>query len=274
MTKQSLFTRTAARLGWTRSSYILLSAFTAVVLLILVVWWPLARDYLATADPARPLWTQLDPLLIGLFAVMSLLIMARADLRADALIVFVGLAGGLVIESWGTQTHLWTYYTNERPPLWIVPAWPIASLAIDRLYRMLNRALPASLPGLFPVLYWILFPAFYLLLLAFVRPTLDKSLTLAALLLCALLVLTPADCRAATVTFLAGTGLGYFLELWGTTRACWTYYTFETPSLFAVLAHGMAAAAFWRTALLFKYLLQWSTSPTTPSSSSTKTAPS
>jgi hypothetical protein len=42
--------------------------------------------------------------------------------------------------------------------------------------------------------------------------------------------------------------LGYFLELWGTTRQCWTYYTFETPPLFAVLAHGMAAVAFWRVA--------------------------
>jgi hypothetical protein len=48
--------------------------------------------------------------------------------------------------------------------------------------------------------------------------------------------------------------LGYFLELWGTTRECWTYYTFQTPPLFAVLAHGMAAVAFWRTGLLVKML--------------------
>jgi hypothetical protein len=271
---KSSLSRAATLLGWNRSSYLLLSAFTAVILLILVVWWPLARDYLATADPSRPLWAQLDWLLLAIFAAMSLLIMVRADLKADALIVLVGLAGGLVIESWGTQTHIWTYYTNERPPLWIIPAWPIASLAIDRLYRLLNRALPASLPGLFPVLYWILFPTFYLLLIAFVYPTLDKSLTLAALLLCSLLILTPTDYRAATLTFIAGTGLGYFLELWGTTRACWTYYTFETPPLFAVLAHGLAAVAFWRTALLFKPIHSWLTSLPTPSSSSTKTAPS
>ena len=47
-------------------------------------------------------------------------------------------------------------------------------------------------------------------------------------------------------------GLGYFLELWGTTRACWTYYTLETPPLFAVLAHGLAAVAFWRARLIFE----------------------
>ena len=54
------------------------------------------------------------------------------------------------------------------------------------------------------------------------------------------------------LTFAAGAGLGYFLERWGTTRECWTYYTLQTPPLFAVLAHGMAAVAFWRTALLLK----------------------
>jgi hypothetical protein len=80
----------------------------------------------------------------------------------------------------------------------------------------------------------------------------DKSLTSAALALCILLTLTPGDERGAVLTFLAGAGLGYFLERWGTTRACWTYYTAATPPLFAVLAHGMAALAFWRTAALVR----------------------
>jgi hypothetical protein len=240
-----------ARLGWTRSSYLLLSAFVATLFVIVVVWWPLVVDYFATADPARPLWAQLDWLLFGIFAAMSLLIMSGADLKADALIVAVGLAGGLVIESWGTQTNLWTYYTLERPPLWIIPAWPIASLAIDRLYRLLHRLLPDHRLS-FVQLYWIILPAFYLLMLYFVWPTLNKSFTLIALGLCAALILTPTDHRGAVLTFAAGTGLGYFLERWGTTRECWTYYTRETPPLFAVVAHGMAAVAFWRTGLLMK----------------------
>jgi hypothetical protein len=187
---------------------------------------------------------------------MTLLIMARADLKADALIVGVGFAGGLVIESWGTQTHLWTYFTLERPPLWIIPAWPIAGLSIDRLYRFVNRSLPAGRhAALFKIVYWVLFPTFYGLMLVFVRPTLDKSLTQAALVLCAFLILTPTDHRAAVLTFAAGSALGYFLELWGTTRQCWVYYTLETPPLFAVLAHGMAAVAFWRAALAFRLLI-------------------
>lgn len=259
LNKFPFWKRLGAALSWTRSSYILMSLFAATVLLIIVVWRPLAEEYLASLDWSRPWWTQLDWLLIGDFMAMSLLIMAGADLKADALIVFVGLAGGLVIESWGTQTNLWRYYTAERPPLWIIPAWPIASLSIDRLVRLLHTTfeawqLPVNTQRVWKVVYGLTFAAFYGLMLAFVWPTLDKSFTLAALALCIGLIATPTDYRLAVLTFVAGSALGYFLELWGTTRMCWTYYTRQTPPLFAVLAHGMAAVAFWRAGLLIRQL--------------------
>jgi hypothetical protein len=254
----SLSPRTLARrLGWTSHSGVLLGGFLLTVFLIAYVWWPLAEAVLAYVDWDGPWWLYMDWLLIGIFLFMSLTIIAHADLRPDARIVFVGALGGLTIESWGTQTELWTYYTLERPPLWIIPAWPIASLSIDRLTRLLAwladrtaRILPVP-PGLgFGTLYWPAFAGFYALMLAFTAPTFDKPFTLAALALCALLILTPGDRRIAVLTFAAGAGLGYFLELWGTTRQCWTYYTMQTPPLFAVLAHGMAAVAFWRAGLL------------------------
>ena len=110
------------RLGWTRASYYLMSGFILIIALILYVWWPLVVEYWATYNPDYPFWVQFDWLLLGIFAFMSLQIMAKADLKADLPIILIGLAGGLVIESWGTQTELWTYYTYERPPLWIIPA--------------------------------------------------------------------------------------------------------------------------------------------------------
>src|SRR5512138_2064727 len=129
---------------WTRSSTILLSASFTVIFLIIYVWWPLAEEVLSFIDWRGPWWLYLDWLLIGLFVFMSLTIVARADLRRDALIIFIATIGGLVIEAWGTQTNLWFYYTNERPPLWIVPAWPIATLSIDRITRLLDYLLAAS----------------------------------------------------------------------------------------------------------------------------------
>jgi len=270
--RPSLFRRALALFGWTRSSSVLLGGFFLLCGLIVYIWWPLAQEALAYVNWSGPWWLYMDWLLLGLFAFMSLTIMARANLGRDALIVFVGMCGGLVIESWGTQTNLWHYFTAERPPLWIIPAWPIASLSIDRITRILNwgvkrlntkdtmglkgKTLETFVPFVFKFFYWAIFIGFYGLMLYFVAPTFGKSYTVMALLLVALLTLTPTDHRYAVLTFLAGAGLGYFLELWGTTRQCWTYYTFQTPPFFAVLAHGMAAVAFWRAGLVVKMVLE------------------
>ena len=248
---------------WTRDSSILLGGFFVTIFLILYIWWPLAEEVLSYIDWNGPWWLYMDWLLLGVFLFMSITIVARANLKTDVLIVFVGICGGLAIESWGTQTNLWHYYTAERPPLWIIPAWPIASLSIDRITRLLNwmieqvtkRTKLSVHSSLFNALYWITFASFLILMLVFVSPTFDKSYTILSIILCVLLILTPTDYRFALLTFVAGAGLGYFLELWGTTRECWTYYTFQKPPLFAVLAHGMAAVAFWRAGLLVKMIL-------------------
>ncbi len=255
-------------LGWNRLSYAFFGAFCLLALTIGYFWWPLLQEYLATYDPAYPWYVQFDWLLLGIFTFMTLTLMSYPDLKRDGLIVGVGLVGGLAIEAWGTQTHLWTYYTNERPPLWIIPAWPIASLTIERLvmglawilkeaeggrWKTEREALPRLPSSVFRLLYWPVFIGFVALMVWFVWPTIDKSLTGVALAVTAAITLTPTDYRRAVLTFAAGTGLGYFLELWGTTRACWMYYTGETPPVFAVLAHGLAAVAFWRAALLVKW---------------------
>ena len=245
---------------WTRDSSVLLGGFLVTIFLIVYIWWPLAEEYLAYIDWNGPWWLYMDWLLLGVFLFMSITIVARANLKTDILIVFVGICGGLAIESWGTQTNLWHYYTAERPPLWIIPAWPIASLSIDRITRFLNQLFELATKrtkstfdySLVTALYWLIFASFLTLMLVFVSPTFDKSYTWLSLAMCVLLIITPADHRFALLTFIAGTGLGYFLELWGTTRECWTYYTNETPPFFAVLAHGMAAVAFWRAGLLVK----------------------
>jgi hypothetical protein len=246
---------------WTRDSSVLLGGFSAAILLIVYIWRPLAEEYLRYVDWDGEWWLYMDWLLLEIFLFMSVAIVARANLKTDALIVFVGIFGGLAIESWGTQTNLWFYYTSERPPLWIIPAWPIASLSIDRITRLLDFltakiAKKREEDKVFKVFYWLTFASFLSLMLVFVAPTFDKSFTWLSLGLCVLLILTSTDHRFALLTFIAGLGLGYYLELWGTTRECWTYYTYQTPPLFAVLAHGMAAVAFWRAGLLIRLTLE------------------
>jgi len=246
-------------LGWNRSSYTLMSVFALTLFLLGYVWWPLAEEYLSYIPWDGEWWRYMDWLLIGIFLFMSFMIMAHANLKQDAKIVLIGFIGGLVIESWGTQTNIWHYYTNERPPLWIIPAWPIASLTIDRMVRFLTRdgrrmtvsvfRLPSSV---WQTAYWFTFLTYFALFIAYIAPTFDtdvpigNSFTLIATGLVIFFILTPTDYRIATLTFLAGSALGYSLEVWGTTRECWIYYTLETPPLFAILSHGMAAVAFWR----------------------------
>jgi len=258
----SIIRRVFALFGWTNASNVLLGGFFLIVFLIAYIWWPLAEQVIAYVDWGGQWWLYFDWLLVGIFLFMTLTIITHADLHRDLLIVFVGMCGGLVIEAWGTQTNLWHYFTAERPPLWIIPAWPMASLSIDRITRLLNWGIEKvnikpkeANPLVFTLFrwgYWIIFIGFFGLMLYFVAPTFNKPYTIMALLLCVAIIATPTDYRYAVLTFLAGTGLGYFLELWGTTRLCWTYYTFQTPPFFAILAHGMAAVAFWRAGLMVR----------------------
>jgi len=244
--KQSRWRALLSSMRLTSSSGYMISAFSLLLLLIGYVWWPLAKTYLSYIAAGGNFWARFDWLLLGIFSTMSVLIMLGANLRKDAVLFFVGLAGGLVIEAWGTQTQIWTYFTQERPPLWIIPAWGLANLSIFRLVKFESVVAPEERPVLYRWLYWIIFPVFLAMMYSFVWPTRDKSFTIIALILVQFTILTPTDHRMAVLIFIAGTGLGYFLERWGTTRHCWNYYTGQTPPPFSVMAHGLAAVAFWR----------------------------
>jgi uncharacterized membrane protein YoaT (DUF817 family) len=250
--------------GWTSASFVLLAGIAAAAGCIVLLRPDIARLYFPVFNWGYGLaWWRFDWLLLSIFALMIFVIMQGADLRRDGAILLVGVLGGLTIEAWGTQTSLWRYQTQERPPLWIIPAWPIAALAIDRMVRLLDRQVAGWRAGagrsspLFAAGYWLVMAAFYGLMLSFVWPTRSQSLTVAVLILCAIAIVAPTERRLALLTFTAGSALGLFLELWGTTRACWIYYTGQTPPLFAVLAHGMAALVFWQATVLLRTLAAW-----------------
>jgi hypothetical protein len=246
---------------WSKTSYVFLSGFLLLLFLIGYVWWPLLDEYLNQFNPDISVWLQIDWLLIGNFLVMSLLIMVNADLRKDLPFVVIALLGGYIIEAWGTLSGLWTYYTYETPPLWIIPAWPIAALSVNRLY-LISCQITKRIPEIwFCRLYWPLFGIFYLLLWRFAWPGLPHPLTWFALLLCAVIIISERDQRSALLIMVVGSGLGYFLERWGTTRLCWMYHTGGTPPFITVLSHGMASVAIWRVYQAYIWLLKRSGFP-------------
>ncbi len=193
-------------------------------------------------------WMWRDGLLLGTWAVMFVLLAWDIRPRRDVPLALVGFAGGLVIEWWGTTTLLWVYFTEERPPFWILPAWPTAALAIDRLARMAT-----AIPGLAARargVYWVVLPSFIAAMTWFLWPSIriPSSWVVLGIMLTTLFA-RPLHHRDVCL-FVAGTALGVLLETWGTTRHCWTYYTEETPPWIAVAAHGFAAVAFSRAVQL------------------------
>jgi hypothetical protein len=237
------------KIRWTKTSSAILGSFILILFLIGYVWWPLLDEYLSYFNPDYPIWRQIDWLLIGNFLVMSVLITLNADIKEDLPYLLIALCGGYIIEAWGTQTDLWTYYTLEKPPLWIIPAWPIAALSVKRAYTLIEGWLQRLSKRWFTWVYWLVFGLFSIMLVNFILPSLWHPLTLFALLMCILVILIGKEHQAKLAIFILGSLLGYFLERWGTTRLCWTYYTGGTPPFFTVLAHGMASAAIFQVFL-------------------------
>ncbi len=194
----------------------------------------------------------MDWLLAGIWLWMAALLTWNVRPRRDLVVLAVGLGGGTFIEWWGTQTQLWHYFTAERPPLWILPAWPVAALSIDRLAHFLDLALgraEARRPvptSFYRALYWLVLPAYALWMFTFMGPTWSTTASRVVGVLMLAVVLRSGKHRRDVVMFAAGSLLGYFLEYWGTSRECWTYYTAAVPPGVAVFAHGFAAVVFAR----------------------------
>lgn len=229
--------------GYNRRSLAFAGGVGAVYLLV-ALFNPVLID--PTAD--------IDILLSFIWTLMTAALLWDPRPRRDVKLVIVGLFGGLVIEGWGTNTLLWVYFTAERPPLWILPAWPIAALCVNRLSRLVDHLAP-WLKKAGP-LYWVLLPTFVLLFTRLMRPAITHPWTIGVLVLMVVVIVVRPRPGRDLVLFVTGATLGILLEYWGTSRYCWTYWTRQTPPLEAVLAHGFASIAFARGVQALDGLLQ------------------
>lgn len=192
-----------------------------------------------------------DPLLWACWVGMLGLAMIRVRFSRDVPLAVVALLGGALIETWGTRSGLWTYFTGEEPPLFILPAWPVAALATERVSWRLRARFDALPDRAASALYATATALFAIALVLWARRAIGHPLTLVALGCVAIVVVVKPRPKRDLARFLAGCLVGFPLELWGTTHGCWTYWDGRTPPLVAVLSHGFATVAFARGVTLF-----------------------
>jgi len=223
---------------WLRDGYDRRSAIALAVLF--GTYSSIGYSYRNLIHPERGM----DWLLAGTWVLLTGLVIWRVRPADDVLMLGAGLAGGAVIEWWGTNTLLWSYFTDERPPLWILPAWPIAALAVDRLAQIVDRAIPAIARA--GRAWWVVAPAFVAWMTWFLWPTVQETASQVVVATMLVVVVYRARPGRDLVIFVAGAMMGVFLEYWGTSRLCWTYYTEQVPPPVAIFAHGFAGVAFAR----------------------------
>lgn len=183
---------------------------------------------LARGGPMR--WKILGEIVLfgGILLLTLKIIPARVDVRRDSVLALLGCAGGWLIEAWGTRTGLWTYYTREAPPLWVVPVWPLGVLVVDRIGQAFQARFGPSLPERTQAaLCWAYLACFAGVFSAFAfrgAPWPSCAAVLAALLAGLALRRRPQDLWP----MLAGLLYVFFADFWGTTNNCWTYYIERT----------------------------------------------
>ncbi len=221
---------------YNRWSLVALAVMAALFVIIPLIWTDLFRMNLHVIN-----W-----FLIAIWVFMTALLCWDVRPAQDITLAVVALAGGVLFEGWGTHTGLWHYFTGHKPPLWILPAWPVAALATARIAFLLDRFfLGRTLDWRIP--YWLFVLVFAVGMARFIRPSIGMLPTWVMIAVVGLAIVTGRAPRRDVSLLVAGVALGYFLEYWGTSRNCWTYYTRQVPPPVTVMAHGFAQVVFART---------------------------
>lgn len=150
---------------------------------------------------------------------------AAANPAHDLAVLVIASAAGFAAEAWGTRLGLWTYYTWERPPLWIVPAWPLGAALVERVAaRARERFGPAPAGA-----YRVAAAAAFSICAAFCAPWRASPAAWAGLAAVAAALWAGADAREEFWPLVVGFGAIVFADGWGTTNGCWSYYVAARP---------------------------------------------
>lgn len=249
-----------------QKKYLLISGLAALAMLVFISWksfftyhqYFFSRNNFFIFQDGH-----LDYLMLYNHLMMTFFLLRRPNVKIDLLTAMVAYIGGLYIESWGTQSQLWVYFTLERPPIWIVPSWIVLTISIDRFYEMLNHFFKKRdliSKQKWQIIYWLIVILFLFFMFRFVYSVLFQSLTLfsvtVTLFYLVFVAIYKKMYRESVLIFIAGSILGFGIELWGTSRHIWTYYNHEIPPMVVVFGHGAVSIVFWYNRLFAEYCLQ------------------
>ena len=243
-------------IGFNRASLVALLILVAVISVIAGSWPELAAAEW-NAIFGRGGWAaHMDWLLAGLGIFFFVCTALDPNPRHDLATIAAGMLGGAIIEVWGTRAGLWYYYTGERPPLWILPAWGMSALSNEKMQRLSMTLLPHAArenlltdregSGLTRACYFATMALLVSFYLYWSWPAISHPYTFFTTTLIVAALASPRYPAYAFSLFLNGALLGIFLEIWGTGRHCWNYYDGKTPSPFPIFGHGIAALCFWK----------------------------
>ena len=154
----------------------------------------------------------------------------------DTAVFLLAAAAGWCAEAWGTRLGLWTYYTGERPPLWIVPAWPLGAILIDRA----AEAARARFGDAGPAAYWALASLMLAVCAAMTAPWLGPPSRWLGVAAAGVALFAAADPKEEFWVLACGLACVFFADLWGTTNGCWAYPLIAPRAPWRGVPFGMA----------------------------------
>jgi hypothetical protein len=164
-----------------------------------------------------------DGLFWAMVAWSWLLVAARPRPRSDPYLLAAAAAAGWTVEAWGTRSGLWSYYTGQTPPPWILVAWTAGALVVARLAETPSPVWARVPGGSWRPVFWGFLAAAQAMGLPFVWSRSPAAGTALLLGLGAFLAWRPRPERDGPA-LAAGFVCVLFADLWGTTNSCYRYH--------------------------------------------------
>ena len=189
-------------------------------------------------------------LFLAILVVTVHVISSRIQPVRDARIAGAAILVGWLYEWWGTTRGLWTYFTFERPPIWIVFAWPIGSLVIDRAASWAMARWESPVPsGWSERIYACCAAVIVIGIVWFSRPAWGSPITwgLVSMIVVAL-AFRPVPQHGLWLMTVCFVGI-FWADLWGTASGCWSYY-FQQPGSMPRQGLGILCGMLGNTAIV------------------------